>query len=186
MVDPLSILGLSIDAIKDVRALVKNKVSVTPKVVEFPQSNWEVIQPVFICNNTQKPLFDVQVAIWQELRLIQQETLPIKLVEVEDQHKGISASLHEISVNTGILEITGNANGIPVVLLMIDSLYPGQCRRILLQTSHQSVKTLQIDVVSLSNKPSNVLRDQNRIAVNFEPPFNFQLESMGLMMKRSV
>lgn len=174
MIDPLSALGFGIEVAKQIRSFVGSRVTMTPKVLDYSKSEWEITKTVIISNKTDNPLFDIQVVIWS--------SNDAKVgISIENQEQGHSERMGSMNISTESLIIGGVANGRNCKLLQINYLSTKSGKRIFFSTN-DSVQ-LVLEVVKFSKQPiSSIAKKDGTVAISFTPPFNMQLNSISVLM----
>jgi len=178
-IDPLTLLGFGLDRVEQVRGLVGKKVTIKPKSVISHPNNWNAIRPVVITNKTDEPLFDIQIILFSG-----SENSKV-YVEIENSQLGHSEDMDgKIDINTDSFLIGGERNGKNFLLIQVNYLEPHSSKRIFLRPAG-SLKT-KLEVVRFSTQPSPIATNKNKVGISFAPPFDMNLQSVSLLLKRKT
>lgn len=129
-IDPLSALGLAMDAIGLVRRAIQGKLLVTPNALSFGGSEWQHTQALTVINETDRPLFDVVVGIWSDDRPVMSD-LPLDLTSVDGSAVGPVVRLTpQIAMDAGCLGLRGHCGAHGVVLIFLRQMNPHQAVRL--------------------------------------------------------
>jgi len=133
----LASLGFTKSAIELITKFVQPKFSVTPKIIKFANEDWGTNGYFTICNNTGKPLYDVQILLWHHFKNVSESAFPLTLKNFEGQDDGPESNVGPVIVNINVLIIDGEVKDKKVKFLQIGYLAPKKCARIFYSSAPQ-------------------------------------------------
>lgn len=180
----LTLLGFTKGAIESIIKFVQPKFSVTPKIIKFANEDWGCDGYFTVCNNTEKPLHNIQILLWHQIDGVSESTFPLILKNFEGQEDGPESRVGPIIVNTNVLIIDGEVKDKKVKFLQLGYLPPIKCIRIFYSSAPQQKAEILIQPIGYQKRPSQTLKNVNRLAIPFKPPISMKLLSVSLLMKR--
>ena len=178
-IDPLSVLGLGFEGIEKIHNLIKSKIVIKPKSFSSSPNNWNTVRPVIVSNQTENPLFDIQIVLWST------GANPKIEITIEDQEKGHNEYVgSSVDINTDSFIVKGIANGKNFILIQLSYLQPKSGKRIFIKPAG-AVDT-KLEIVKFSTEPSALATKENGVSIPFTPPFNMSVKSISLLLKRRI
>ncbi|MDX1766059.1 MAG: hypothetical protein R3313_03860, partial [Candidatus Saccharimonadales bacterium] len=105
----------------------------------------------------------------------------LKFVTLSDWGK--SSKIGKVEIKSDDFMVAGNANGRHFKMLEIGFINPKE--RLKLEFSARGSSPINFEVVSLKKTyDRRILKKPNEVVIPFSPPFNMQVESISLVMKK--
>lgn len=176
--DPLSWLGLGLDVLAGIRKVIGKKISVTPTEVNLGgPSKSSKTATVYIQNKTDKPLFEISIVCWYNER-------KVKSLDFKSHHEPDFRSITDVDADVAVSVVMGSKNGKKFKLLQIDHLAAHSELAIDIKADGQ--EKIKFQAVAFNEKGDRViLQDDGSIAVPFKPPFDMEVEGIGMIMRKS-
>jgi hypothetical protein len=182
----LSSLGLAVETINRIVKLVQPKLSVTPRKIKLDLRDWGVESYFTICNKTEKPLYDIQVLLWHNVKEDSKSTFPMVIKSLENQDKDPETFIGPIIANTNILIIDGEIKGKKVKLLQLGYLNSKECRRVFYSFDSQIKGEIYFQAYNISTEPPQTPKKPNSFGISFKAPKEIKVLKGSFFMKRKL
>ena len=180
----LALLGFTKGTIDSIIKFVQPKFSVIPKIIKFANEDWGSDGYFTVCNNTEKPLYDIQILLWHHFKNVSESTFPLILKNFEGQEDEPESRVGPIIANTNVLIIDGEVKDKKVKFLQLGYLVPKKCIRIFYSSAPQQKAEILIQPIGYQKHPSQTLKKDNKLAIPFKLPISMKLLSLSFLMKR--
>lgn len=171
--------------------LPKDPISVSPGTISLGTGKWKAHSLFKVYNRTNEIYYQVFVKLTIDTPEILTRNIGIKLAKPRDE---LSMKVGPIIVSADIMRINGSDQaGNKAIFLWLASLNPAEvCTFVLTNYSpHAPSASTQpkalIGVCGFAQEPSSTLAQPGKeAAFSFTPPENIKIESISLLMRRSV
>lgn len=178
--DPFSAAGLGLEAFGVTKATIQwivkkagKKLRIVPHEIESTTKKWVSTQ-IIVQNKSEDPLFDIQIVCWLE----DGQEIKIKPKHMQQIH-----DIGGLEMDTAFYLVKGIAKEKHIELLEFSRIMPKESFEIEVQI-HRKGKVRFVPLRYNEDTPRQLQEVDNGVAIPFKPPFDMQIESMGLWLKR--